>query len=171
MENQRATEQTGRLQLRAYVDVDASATLAVFLSAVTVTAAGDYSPEQITAWSAPNERQLEEWNQGLMARDTIVATIDGDLAGFSDVSDDGYIDMMFVSPQFGRQGVATALLANVEQRGSAAGATEMSTDASITARPFFERHGFRVIAEQHPITRGVIMTNYKMTKTLFRSAQ
>ena len=36
------------------------------------------------------------------------------------------------------------------------------TNASITARPFFEQHGFVVVAEQHTITLDVEMTNYKM---------
>lgn len=45
-----------------------------------------------------------------MIGETIVATVDENLAGFSDVSATGYIDMLFVSLQFGRSGVATAFL-------------------------------------------------------------
>jgi putative acetyltransferase len=159
------------IQLRPYVDDDAASTLATFLSAVTVTAASDYSPEQVAAWSAPQERRLDQWNQRLAERGTIVATIDGELAGFSDVSDEGYIDMMFVDPQFGRRGVASNLLEEAEGRALAHGATTLWTDASITARPFFERHGFTVIAEQHPVTRGVSMTNYRMCKALTRPSR
>jgi putative acetyltransferase len=42
----------------------------------------------------------------------------------------------------------------------------MHTNASITARPFFEKHGFMVVAEQHPVIRGVEMINYKMVLPL-----
>jgi putative acetyltransferase len=156
------------IQIRSYVDDDAAPTLATFLAAVTVTAASDYSPEQVAAWSAPKERRLDQWNQRLAERGTIVATIAGELAGYSDVSDEGHIDMMFVNPQFGRRSVASNLLAEVERRALAHGATTLWTDVSITARPFFERHGFTAVAEQHPVTRGVSMTNYRMCKVLAR---
>jgi putative acetyltransferase len=152
--------------IRPYAIGDAAQTLSTFLAAVTVTAAADYSPQQIAAWSAPDERRLDEWNHGLAARGTIVALLDGELAGFSDVNAEGYIDMMFVGPRHGRRGVASALLAEVERRAAELGASQLSTNASITARPFFERHGFETVAEQHPVTRGVLMTNYAMRKSL-----
>lgn len=44
--------------VRAYRGEDASATLAIFLAAVTVTASGDYSPAQIAAWARPEQRDL-----------------------------------------------------------------------------------------------------------------
>jgi len=154
------------LEVRPYVRGDGPATLAAFLSAVTVTAAHDYSPEQVAAWSAPEERTVVEWNRARIGLGTIVATIDGQVAGFSDVGSDGYIDMMFVATQFGRLGVASALLAQLEHTARASGVRTLSTDASLTARQFFAKHGFVVATEQHPILRGVRMTNYRMMKTL-----
>lgn len=152
--------------VRPYARGDAPTTLAVFLAAVTVTAAEHYSPDQIAAWAAPGERTAEGWDAALASRGTIVAILDGDVAGFSDVSADGYIHMMFVAPQFGRRGVAAALLAEDERRAKLWNATAVTTNASITARPFFERYGFVVVAEQHPISRGVLLTNYRMVKQL-----
>lgn len=152
--------------VRPYQATDASATLAAFLHAVTVTASADYSPAQVAAWSAPQERNVEDWNFARTRLGTVVALAEGEIAGFSDVSAEGYIHMMFVSPRYGRRGVASALLAEVDRRGRATNATALSTDASITARPFFERHGFSVLREQHPHTRGVRMTNYRMVKPL-----
>jgi putative acetyltransferase len=154
------------VQIRPYDELDGESTLATFLTAVTVTAATDYSAEQIAAWSAPDERDCDEWNRARMSSGTIVATVDADVVGFSDVSATGYIDMLFVSPEFTRQGVARALLSAIERRAIAAGATTLSTDASITARPFFQQHGFQVVLEQHPIVRDVRMTNYRMLKIL-----
>lgn len=154
------------MEIRRYAESDAQATLDVFLSAVTGTASAHYSPEQIAAWSRPEERDISEWNSARKASNTFVAVVDGEIAGFSDVSTSGCIDMMFVAPRFGRRGVATALLSHVHQTAIAAGAHELSTNASITARPFFERRGFAVVAVRHPITRGVKMTNYRMTLQL-----
>ena len=152
--------------VRDYVPADAAKTLAVFLGAVTITASVDYSPEQIAAWAAPQDREINAWDSARAERGTFMAVLDGDIAGFSDVNADGYIHMLFVAPRFGRRGVASSLVAAVEQRARRLGATSLSTNASITARPFFEQHGFVVVAEQRPITRGVSMTNYRMLKQL-----
>lgn len=152
--------------VRQHLATDAPATLTVFLDAVTVTASADYSPEQVAAWSAPQERNLEDWHSARTDLGTVVALVDGEVAGFSDVSAEGYIHMMFVSPRYGRRGVASALLAEVEARARALTAPALSTNASITARPFFEQHGFMVTTEQRPLTRGVSMTNYRMVKHL-----
>ncbi|XAS68623.1 GNAT family N-acetyltransferase [Micrococcaceae bacterium Sec5.7] len=154
------------MEIRSYAESDAPATLNVFLSAVTETAAPHYSPEQIAAWSRPQERDVHQWNSARKSLNTFVADIGGEVAGFSDVSDTGYIDMMFVAPRFGRLGVASALLSYLYERAVADGTAALSTNASITARPFFERHGFIVVDEQHPITRGVKMINYRMTRRL-----
>jgi putative acetyltransferase len=152
--------------VRAYAAGDGPATLAVFLDAVTITAAEHYSPEQIAAWSAPEERDVDAWDRERVPRVTVVAVLDGHIAGFSDVSAEGYIHMMFVSPRFARRGVAGALLSEDERRARALGAGTLTTNAGITARPFFERYGFVVVTEQHPVTRGVRMTNYRMLKRL-----
>jgi putative acetyltransferase len=154
------------MEIRPYVETDAPATLSVFLAAVTETAALDYSAEQIAAWARPDERDVNQWNSARKASNTYVATIGAEIAGFSDVRDDGYIDMMFVAPKFGRCGVASALLSHLHAIAALRGATELHTNASITARPFFEQHGFTVAGEQHPILLGVEMTNFKMMRPL-----
>lgn len=154
------------MEIRPYAETDAAATLGVFLAAVTKTAAAHYSAEQIAAWARPAERDAAEWNVARKSRNTYVAAIGGEVAGFSDVGADAYIDMMFVAPKFGRRGVAGALLTHLHGIAVGAGASELYTNASITARPFFEQHGFAVVAEQHPVTHGVAMTNYKMVLPL-----
>ncbi|WP_231980168.1 GNAT family N-acetyltransferase [Tessaracoccus coleopterorum] len=97
---------------------------------------------------------------------TFVATIDGEVVAFSDVDPAGHIDMLFVSPRSGRQGIATRLLKEVERRARASGVTTLTTDASLALRPLLERLGFTVTAEQHPVTRGVELTNFAMEKAL-----
>ncbi|AUI52002.1 GNAT family N-acetyltransferase [Arthrobacter crystallopoietes] len=154
------------MEIRPYAETDAAATLSLFLAAVTETASAHYSAEQIAAWARPVERDVAQWNLARKSRNTYVATIGGEVAGFSDVGDDGYIDMMFVAPRFGRRGVAGALLTHLHGIAVGAGASELYTNASITARPFFEQHGFAVVAEQHPVTLGVAMTNYRMVLPL-----
>src|ERR687893_1761 len=40
------------------------------------------------------------------------------------------------------------------------------TEASVTARPFFERQGFRVLGERRVLRLGVELTNFAMEKIL-----
>ena len=157
---------SAEFEIRPYRNSDASATFAIFQDAVTVTASHDYSPEQIAAWVGADRRDLADWDRTMSARNSIVACMDGEIVGFSDVDSFGYIDMLFVSPRHGRQGVATAMLARLHHTARNAGATSLSANVSITARPFFERHGFTVEAEQHPVLDGVRLNNFHMIKPL-----
>jgi GNAT superfamily N-acetyltransferase len=79
----------------------------------------------------------------------IAGIIDGHVAGFTDLDDHGYIDMLFVDPDFGRHGVASALLASVVALARQRGTVALTTYASLTAKPLFERHGFVVTEERH----------------------
>lgn len=158
--------QRAEITIRSYRPSDAADTLATFLAAVTETAAADYTAEQIQAWARPQEREIATWNTAMQARNSYVATIDGVMAGFSDVDGQGYIDMMFVAPAYLRLGVAQQLLRHIEQFAHSEGMSELTANVSITARPFFEHHGFAVLTEQNPIILGVQLTNYAMKKNL-----
>jgi putative acetyltransferase len=148
--------------LRDYGDLDARAALDVFLRAIRHTASADYSPEQVAVW-ARDDIDVESWAAKRAAAGTIVAVVDDVVAGFTDVDGGGYIDMMFVDPRCARRGVASALLARVFDVASERKVYELSVHASVTARPFFERHGFLVIEEQHPVRDGVSMVNFRMS--------
>lgn len=158
---------TTPIEIPPYRDTHAAAaTLEVFIAAITITAAHDYSVEQQSAWAQPENRELVRWNQRMCERQSLVAVQDDEVIGFSDVNADGYIDMMFVSPEHARQGVATALLEAVFEHARTLGAQRLWANVSITARPFFETHGFNVEVEQHPMIGGVRMTNFRMSRAL-----
>lgn len=149
------------MQIRRYTDGDAQATLDVFVRAVRQTARADYTAEQVEAW-APDDLDLVAWHQRRQASDTLVAVVADRVAGFSDLDGDGYVDMLFVDPDFARQGVATALISTVLELARQRRIATLTTYASLTARPFFERQGFVVTQERHFVLRGVNQTNFAM---------
>jgi putative acetyltransferase len=151
--------------LRPYRESDAAATLDVFRRAIRTTASRDYTPEQVAAW-ASDEIDVAAWSARRAAHRTVLAEVDGRVVGFTDVDEQGYVDMLFVDPDVGRTGVASALVGWVLETARDLGATELSTHASLTARPFFERQGFEVVVEQHPVLRGVELTNFVMRRDL-----
>jgi GNAT superfamily N-acetyltransferase len=56
---------------------------------------------------------LDSWDVARTAAHTQLAIIDGHVAGFTDLDDHGYIHTLFVDPDFGRHGVASALLTSM----------------------------------------------------------
>ena len=159
-------EAPSNVSIRAYRSVDAETTLRIFQEAIMVTAAGDYTPAQLHAWARPKQHDITQWDRSMLRRKSVVATLWDQVVGFSDVSKDGYIDMLYVSPDYARRGVARALIAFLEKQARSSSAHQLTANVSTTARPFFEAAGFEVEAEQHPVVRGVIMNSFRMTKEL-----
>jgi len=157
------------LHVRPYRPCDRDATIAIFLAAIRQTAARDYEPAQIAAWAQVPDP--DGWDRRRQSRPTWLAWHAGEHgeerpAGFSDLEPDGHLDMMFVDPAYGRSGVATLLLSTIEAAARWSGLPRLFTEASLTARPFFARCGFVVLAAQQVTIRGVPLRNFRMEKRL-----
>ena len=146
--------------LRDYKQSDCAEVAQLFYDTVHTVNAGDYSREQLDAW-ATGKVDLEAWNESFQAHHTVVAELDGIIVGFGDMDETGYLDRLYVHKDHQRQGVAAAICDALEQN---AKASEFTTHASITARPFFEKRRYVVVKEQQVERRGVWLTNYVMKK-------
>lgn len=147
--------------IRRYEPEDLGQITALFYDTVHAVNAADYAPEQLDAW-ADGAPDLDCWNGSLLAHHSLVAVEDGGLiVGFGDIDATGYLDRLYVHKDRQGLGVATALLGRLER---AVDAPVITTHASITARPFFEGRGYRVLREQRVERHGVQMTNYVMEK-------
>ena len=148
------------MTLRDYCKTDCTELARLFYDTVHTVNAKDYSREQLDAW-ATGEVNLEAWNKSLQAHNTVVAEMDGQIVGFGDMDETGYLDRLYVHKDYQRRGVATAICDALEQNTKAA---EFSTHASITARPFFEKRGYTVVKVQQVERRGILLTNFVMKK-------
>ena len=131
------------IDVRPFRADDLLAMLEVRRDSIANVAARDYAPSQITEWagkSSTSESQLERFTKSL----TWVAVIDEKIVGYSNLDADGHVDTMFVHSSVLRRGVATALLQAVEDAALAAGLSRLYSEISFTARPFFEKNGFRI---------------------------
>lgn len=148
--------------IRPYEQRDADATALVFQAAIRATAAVYYAPEQVEAW-AGGAIDLERWDRSRSAAWTLVAELDGAVVGFSDLTSDGELGMLFVHPDAGGRGIARQLVTEVLAEGRRRGLSVIRTHASRAARPAFERFGFVMDAEnRHNTTRGVVVPNSDM---------
>lgn len=144
------------MKIREYKPADLPAILALFHDTVHAVNARDYTPVQLNAW-APDHPDLAEWKRRLESHRCLVAVENGEIAGFGDIDETGYLDHLFVAADRQGTGIGTALCDALE-------AGPVHTDASITARPFFEARGYRVVTEQKVLCGGVVMPNYHMEK-------
>jgi putative acetyltransferase len=153
------------MNVRPYKPEDTAVLARLFTKTVHSVNAADYSPEQVAAW-APDPPDLENWRGRLSDRICFVAELDCEIVGFAAFEPDGHLDHMYVHRRFQRQGVASVLYQRIEQEALSRGVNRVFTEASITARPFFERVGFRVIASQNVERRGISFLNYRMERFL-----
>jgi putative acetyltransferase len=147
--------------IRPYTSTDLDAVIDIFQRAVRETASRDYNEAQISAWS---QVDYSRWEMRRMSRPTWLALVDGQPAGFTDLEPDGHLDMMFVHPAFNGRGIATELFKTVIESARQQGIQRVFTEASITAKPFFEKQGFAVITSQLVEIRGQVLQNFKMEK-------
>jgi putative acetyltransferase len=73
---------------------------------------------------------------------------------------------MYVSKNHQSIGIAAEIYNELEKFAQANQLDKISSDVSITAKPFFEKKGFEMIREQQVDINGIKLTNYKMQKNL-----
>ena len=148
--------------IRQYEPTDCEDLVKLFYHSVHTINAKDYSQEQLNVW-ATNKIDLEVWNKSLSEHYTVVAVENNIIVGFGDIDKSGYLDRLYVHKDYQRQGIATAICDKLEQ---AVKVNKIITHASITAKPFFEQRGFKVVKEQQVERNGIALTNYVMEKQI-----
>lgn len=149
------------MRIRRYEPDDLSQIITLFYDTVHTVNVADYSKEQLDAW-ADGAPDLDRWSRSLLEHHSLVAVESDDLiVGFGDIDGTGYLDRLYVHKDRQGLGIARALCDRLE---GAVDAPVITTHASITARPFFEGRGYRVIREQQVERHGVWMTNFVMEK-------
>ena len=148
------------MQLREYIPSDCAQLAELFFQTVHSVNAKDYTKEQLNAW-VTGEVDLQAWDASFRAHKTIIAVKDEEIVGFGDMDESGYLDRLYVHKDYQGQYIASAICNELER--FAAG-TPLTTHASITAKPFFLRRGYRVVRQQEVIRHGVALTNFVMEK-------
>ena len=145
--------------IRKYEASDCKALAELFYNTVHIVNAKDYTKEQLDVW-ATGTVDLEKWNQSFEEHYSLVAVESEKIIGFGDIDKTGYLDRLYVHSDHQRKGIATAICEQLEQAVNG----NIVTHASITAKPFFEKRGYKIIKEQQVERQGIFLTNYAMKK-------
>ena len=145
--------------IRKYQASDCKELADLFYNTVHIVNAKDYTKEQLNVW-ATKQVDLEKWNKSLQEHFSVVALDNETIIGFGDIDKTGYLDRLFVHANYQKKGIATGLCNQLEQ----AVQGDITTHASITAKPFFEKRCYKLVKEQQIERQGIFLTNYVMIK-------
>ncbi len=159
-------ESARQLPIRPLTERDIPEMRELFRSTVLTVNSKDYTKEEVEDWASCGDC-IEHWKE-LFAKNNYIGVLDkqGRIAGFASINPEGYLHSMFVHKDWQGKGVATLLLSEVEKMARRYGVHKMSVEASITARPFFEKRGYKVVKEQKAKANRLYLTNYVMEKAV-----
>lgn len=135
--------------------------LKLFVDTINYTCKNEYSKEQIEVWTSSVQNK-EKWKNKIRTQYFIVAELNKNVVGFGSLENGNYIDLIYVHKDHLRKGIANRILDSLKIKAEEYGNKNLTSDVSKTARPFFERNGFRVVKENKFDLKGVLISNYQM---------
>ena len=148
------------MKIRRYRPEDLTEILRLFYDTVHTVCTGEYTPAQLDAW-ADGHADEAHWDSSLRQHFSLVYLVDDRITGFGDIAPDGYLDRLYVHQDYQRRGIAAALCDALE---GAVNSQKLTTHASLTAKPFFEKRGYIAVKEQQVERNGIWLTNFVMEK-------
>lgn len=137
----------------------------LFVQTIESVCTNDYNPDQINAWIS-GVKNTERWIEVITTQFVLLAIAENKITGFGTLKNGNYIDLFYIHKDFQRKGIAQRILNELELEAKNQHAQIITSDVSITAKPFFEKNGFVVKAEQKNIILDIEIINYKMEKEL-----
>ena len=131
--------------------------LRIQIDALRTLCIRDYSAEQIEALIERNIRHSSRG--GCRGEITLVAEVDRVTVGFAALLG-CRISAVYVHPQFARQRIGSRLLAKLEQVAISNNRQTLRVAASLTARPFYQRNGYRVMGESYLVAEAGLQIPY-----------
>lgn len=147
--------------IRIFQHGDHVALAEIFSAAVHEIASEVYTEEQCLAWCA-RETNYGHWKNRCELKRPFVALVGSEIAGFLELDPDGHIDCAYINPKYKRKGIMTSLVKHAVDTCFALNINRVYVDASICAKPMFEKMGFTLIQETMVALQGVELLNYKM---------
>lgn len=145
--------------IRQYTQSDFEQVSNLFKDTILNININDYSIDQCKAWVNKSD-SLRLHKARLLEQNTIVVEINSKIVGFASLDNDNCLDLLYVHKDYQNNGIGAILCDELEKC-----LNKITTFASITAKPFFEKRGFKVVYSQQVDCGGVMLENYFMEKT------
>ncbi|HAT3818859.1 TPA: GNAT family N-acetyltransferase [Legionella pneumophila] len=153
---------TNEIIIRNYIADDAQQLANIYYYTIHNINVQDYSEEQVNAWAPSSSLELTGWKKKWETITPLVALIDNKIAGFTEFEPSGHIDCFYVHHEYQGVGIGSSLMNEIFKKANDLNLKRVFAEVSITAKPFFEAKGFKVIKQQDVDIRGVKLTNFIM---------
>jgi len=132
-----------QIAVRRATAEDSEAVYEIVLQALRETNARDYPASVIDrlVLTLPNKVASD-----LEASHAFVAIVAGRVVGTASLSGQT-VSSVYVHPDYQRGGVATRLMDAVEKAAIAQSVRTLNVQSSVTAQPFYEKRGFKIVRE------------------------
>ena len=154
-----------RLILRKAQSADVDHITTLFAETVGEINRHDYNSDQIRAWQQ-GKYPRSKWEKRIHEQYFLVAIENQELVGFASLTNNGFLDTLFVHKNHQRKGIAKKMVEALIDYARSNNFIRIETEGSITAQPFFTKMGFTVIRPQKVEARGVYLDNFLMEKML-----
>ena len=154
-----------QLTIREALPIDVDQITTLFDETVGEINKDDYAADQIRAWQR-GKYPRSKWEKRIEDQYFLVALENELVVGFSSMTNNGFLDTLFVHKDKQRKGIAKKLVVALITYAQKKKFKKIETEGSITAQPFFKKMGFTVIRPQKVDVRGVLLDNFLMEKIL-----
>lgn len=138
----------------------------LFVNTISTICKNDYPADQIKVWTSSVEN-IQRWTERITSQYFLVAELDNKIVGYISLKSNDYLDLLYVHKNYQRQGIANKLYDEIEKQAIRNNSTSLHADVSKTAKPFFEKMGFKVVKTQSNKIKGIEVVNYKMIKQIW----
>lgn len=122
----------------------------------------DYSKEQLNVW-ANQDYDLEIWEKRFEKNKPYLCVLKDEVVGFCEYSNE-YIDCFYVHFKYQNFGIGKQLLNHIFKIAKNDNIDKIKVDASITAKPFFEKFGFKEVRKNLVKRENVEFVNFRLEK-------
>ena len=155
------------ISIRDYQAEDVQALANIFYNTIHRINIQHYTEEQVDVWAPKSSvENTEGWSKKFPRTQPIIATVGDEIVGFAEFEPNGHIDCFYCHHEWIGKGVGSALMKEILLRAKNNHIHHIFSEVSITAKPFFEKHGFKVVTEQTIVRKGIELTNFKMERTV-----
>ncbi|WP_059360032.1 GNAT family N-acetyltransferase [Parachlamydia acanthamoebae] len=155
-----------KIIIRKYKPEDAQALADIYYNTIHQINIQHYTEEQVKVWAPETTLESSRWAKKFERTNPFVAIIDNIIVGFAEFIPDGHIDCFYCHHNWIGKGVGAALMGAILEQARALNIARIFVEASITAKPFFEKHGFNTVSKQTVVLAGIELTNYVMERRL-----
>lgn len=154
------------MRIEQFQPKHAAAVARVHRNSIRQIASEDCTEEEIATWSSQVSKNLDIPED----KHRFIALQGKAVIGFAEYRENNEITNLYVHPRFTRQGIGSQLPAKIEKEARSRGLSYPKAKATVTAKPFYERHGYEVLHETTYQIEGQELKVYKVLKECNDSA-